>query len=314
MAPARTPHRGLTTIVLIAFALALAGCGAAGPSPPTPDAVPGETAEAPASPDVAGMVDIGDDRELFLECRGVGSPTVLLISGTRGAADEWSTLLPDAAADAVSTFDALASTTRVCAYDRPGTTVESGRATASTPVAQPTTAMQSAEDLHALMAAADQPGPYVVVGLSWGGMIAQQFARTYPDDVEGLVLLDSASTYLQQTFTPEQWAAWMAVVAGSVDEAGSEAPAYEPSIAALDGTPPLPGIPVVVVSSDQPWDLQVTPGSSTWPAWVRAQALLAESLGATHITETESGHGLPVEQPALVTDAILTVVDAARGD
>ena len=42
------------------------------------------------------------------------------------------------------------------------------------------------------------------------------------------------------------------------------------------------------------------------PGWVAAQALLAESLRATHITETDSGHGLPVEQPALVTDAILS--------
>jgi pimeloyl-ACP methyl ester carboxylesterase len=291
--------------------MALASCSAA-PSHDGPDAGPPASAEATASPDVAGLVDIGDNRQLYLDCRGSGSPTVLLISGTRGAADEWTTLLPDAAPDAISTFDALAEKTRVCAYDRPGTTVESGEPTDSTVVPQPTTALQAAEDLHALMAAAERPGPFVVVGLSWGGMIAQQFARTYPDEVDGLVLLDSASAYLRETFTPEQWSAWMAVVAGSVDEAGSEAPAYEPSIAELNGTPELPGIPVVVMSSDQPWDLQVTPGASTWPAWGAAQALLAESLNATHITETDSGHGLPVEQPGLVTDAILDVVDSAR--
>ena len=297
--------------VLALLTAVLASCSGGTPPTEATDAGPSPTAEPTASPDFAGLVDIEGGRKLYLECRGTGSPTVLLISGTRGAADEWSTLLPDAQ-DAVSTFDALAETTRVCAYDRPGTTVESGDPTTSTVVAQPTTALQSAEDLHALMAAAGQPAPYVVAGLSWGGMIAQQFARTYPDEVEGLVLLDSASSYLRETFTAEQWAAWMGIVAGSVDAAGSEAPAYEPSIAELNDTPPLSGIPVVVMSSDQPWDLQVTPGASTWPAWGAAQALLAESLDAEHITETDSGHGLPVEQPALVTDAILSVVDSIR--
>jgi pimeloyl-ACP methyl ester carboxylesterase len=262
--------------------------------------------------DFAGLVDIGGGRSLWLECRGSGSPTVLFVSGTRGAADEWSTLLPDAAPGTESTFDAVSQTTRACAYDRPGTTVASGQPTTSTAVPQPTTAMQSAADLHALMAAADQSGPYVVVGLSWGGMIAQQFARAYADEVTGLVLLDSAGEFLQTTFTAEQWAAWMAVVAGSIDTAGSEVPSYEPSIAELRDTPPLPAMPTIVMSSDQPWDLQVTLGESTWPGWVAAQAELARSLNATHITQTDSGHGLPVEQPALVTDAILEVVDAAR--
>jgi pimeloyl-ACP methyl ester carboxylesterase len=308
----RTDDRITGTAVLVLLSLALASCTAAAPSLDGPDAESSASAEATASPYFTGLVDIGGDRELYLDCRGSGSPTVLLISGTRGAADEWTTLLPDAAPEVISTFDALAEKTRVCAYDRPGTTIESGELTHSTVVPQPTTARQAAEDLRALMAAVEQPGPFVVVGLSWGGMIAQQFARTYPDEVDGLVLLDAASIYLQETFTPEQWSAWMALVASSVDAAGSEVPAYEPSIAELHDTPAIAGIPVVVMSSDQPWDLQVTPGASTWPAWVAAQALLAESLDATHITRTDSGHGLPVEQPARVTDAILSVVDSAR--
>lgn len=307
------PHsrcRSLAALSLLAATLVTAACGGAEPiASETGDAA---APSADAAADISGMIEIGTGRSIFLECRGTGSPTVLLVSGTRGAADEWTTLLPDAAPDAVATFDAVAETTRVCAYDRPGTTTDSGAPTRSTVVAQPTTARQSAEDLHALLAAADQPGPFVVVGLSWGGMIAQQFARSHPDEVDGIVLLDSASVYLRETFTPEQWSAWMDVVAGSVDAAGSEAPSYEPSIAELQDTPDLPAVPAVVMSSDQPWDLQVTPGASTWPGWVAAQALLAESLDATHVTETESGHGLPVEQPALVTDAILSVVDAVR--
>jgi len=283
--------------------LALSGCG--GTASP-------EASATAAAPTIDALVDIGDGRELRLVCRGTGSPTVLFVSGTRGAADEWTTLLPDAAADTVSTFDAVSQTTRACAYDRPGTTLDSGQRTTSTTVPQPTTAGRSADDLHALMEATDQGGPYVVVGLSWGGMIAQQFARRYSDEVVGLVLLDSASEYLQTTFSVQQWSTWMEAVANSLDSTSSEVPSYEPSIVELRATPGLPAMPTVVVSSDQPWDLQVTPGESTWPGWVAAQAELARALYAKHITETDSGHGIPVEQPALVTEAVLDVVSAAR--
>jgi pimeloyl-ACP methyl ester carboxylesterase len=302
----------LSSIALVVFALA--GCssataptgGASSAAGPTP------SENESAGREIAELIDVGDGRSLYLTCKGEGSPTVLMISGTRGGADEWDTLLPDADSDATSSFDAVAQTTRVCAYDRPGTSDASDQPTTSSIVPQPVTARQSARDLHALMTAADEAGPYIVVGLSWGGFIAQQFARTYADDVEGIVLLDSASAYLQESLTREQWAAWMAVIETSIDAAGSEAPAYEPSIDDLRAAAEPSRIPAVVLSSDHPWDLQVTPGVSTWPAWVAAQAALAASLNATHITETDSGHGISVEQPALVTDAILDVVEEVR--
>ncbi len=306
MTPQRTgfPRAWITILTgLSLLTLTLSGCG--GTASP-------EASGATVAPDIDALVDIGDGRELQLVCRGTGSPTVLFISGTRGAADEWTTLLPDAAPGTVSTFDAVSQNTRACAYDRPGTTVDSGEQTTSTEALQPSTASQGAGDLHALMGAADQSGPYVVVGLSWGGMIAQQFARTYSDEVVGLVLVDSASEYLQTTFSAEQWSAWMTVVANSLDAAGSEVPSYEPSIVELRATPELPAVPTSVISSDRPWDLQVTPGQSTWPGWVAAQAELARALDANHITETDSGHGIPVEQPALVAEAVLDVVSAAR--
>lgn len=234
------------------------------------------------------------------------------ISGTRGAADEWLTLPADAPSGTPSTFEAVAAHTRACAYDRPGTVLDDGSPTRSTAVAQPTTARQGADDLRAVLRAAREPGPSVVVGLSLGGLIAQQFARSFPDDVAGLVLLDSANEYLKTTFTPEQWDAWMSAIAASADDSVSEVPDYEGSIDDLHKTPALQGVPVTVMSSDQPWDLQVTPGASTWPAWVTAQAQLAYSMDAEHITDTDSGHGLPAEQPALVAATILDVVEGAR--
>lgn len=242
---------------------------------------------------------------------------MVLVAGTGGAADEWMSVAdPDdpsvLAISDESVFEELAATARVCAYDRPGTTLIAGVPDRSTTVAQPTTARQDVADLTALLTAAGEHGPYVIVGASWGGLIAQLFARTHHEQTQGIVLLDAASAYLEETFTPEQWSGWMAAIAAAHDnEPGAESPDYPPSIDELKTAGAMPGVPAVVLSSDHPWDLAVTPGESTWPAWTRAQQLLAASLDAEHITDTDSGHGLAVEQPALVASAIRRVVDRA---
>ena len=125
------------------------------------------------------LVDIGGHRKMYLECKGTGSPTVVLISGTRGAHDDWTDLIePKNPAGAMkfgeaAVFPQVSKFTRVCAYDRPGTTRNDNTVTDSTPVLQPTTAQQGVADLHALLNAAKEPKPYVLVGHSWGGLIAR---------------------------------------------------------------------------------------------------------------------------------------------
>ena len=73
-------------------------------------------AAGPASGDFAGDVHIDDGRKLYLECRGAGSPTVILEAGLRNRADIWS-VQPD---QGEAVLPAVAGFTRVCAYDRPG--------------------------------------------------------------------------------------------------------------------------------------------------------------------------------------------------
>ncbi|WP_327280384.1 MULTISPECIES: hypothetical protein [unclassified Streptomyces] len=67
-----------------------------------------------------------------------------------------------------------------------------------------------------------------------------------------------------------------------------------------------------MLTSDEPWDLKVGTGGSTWPAWLAAQDDLARALHARHVTDTGSGHGIAVEQPRLVVDAVHEVVDETR--
>src|SRR3954447_16010864 len=98
---------------------------------------------AKTNKDFAGLVDVGGGRQMYMECRGKGSPTVVLVSGFRGSYDDWTTVIdpggePKPSGSAV--FPEVGKFTRVCAYDRPGTTCFDGTLSPSTPVPQPSTA------------------------------------------------------------------------------------------------------------------------------------------------------------------------------
>jgi pimeloyl-ACP methyl ester carboxylesterase len=278
------------------------------------------TAETPESSESkAGLVDIGGGRKIYLECRGTDSPTVVLISGTRGAHDDWTDLIdPKNPAGAMkagesAVFLKVSKFTQVCAYDRPGTTRNDNTVTDSTPVRQPTTAQQGVADLHALLTAAKEPGPYVLVGHSWGGLIARLFASTYPDEVSGLVLVDPASEFLKTSLTPAQWATYIKATKKLIESNGLEAPDHTRTLDLLHGTPKVRAMPIVVVTSDKRFDFGAG-GPETWPAWRSAQDRLAKVLNAKHVSDTNSGHAIQMEQPQLVINAIRQVVEAVRSE
>jgi pimeloyl-ACP methyl ester carboxylesterase len=283
---------------------------------------------AAASGNFAGLVDIGSGRKMYLECRGTGSPTIVLVGGLRASADDWS--ISDKSKPAV--FPEVAKFTRVCACDRPGTPVGE-KPSRSDPVAQPTTAKDAVTDLHALLSAAGETGPYVLVGHSYGGLIVKLYASTYPKEVSGLVLVDALSEGLQDAETPEQWPIQRKLIEGDVRESVALYPALERidvdrSFKQIRAAPPLRPIPLVVLSADRPWGPQVPPmiaagklsadippdfGYVTDAAQKKAQERLAELVpNAKHITNTNSGHEIHKEQPQLVINAIRQVIDAVR--
>src|SRR5215208_2542441 len=266
--------------------------------------------------DLASLVDIGGDRKMYLECQGKGSPTVVLVSGFRGAHDDWTHVIdsggePKPSGSAV--FPEVSKFSRVCAYDRPGTTRFDGTLSPSAPVRQPTTAQDGAADLHALLRAAKQKGPYVLVAHSWGGLIVRQYTSKHPEDVSGLVLLDAGSEFLQDTLTPAQWASFVRGAKKLGEPKTLEAADYRPSVRALRAAPPLGEIPAVVLTSDQCWF--ILPGfdaKATCSAWREAQGLLAAHLDAKHITDTNSGHFIQGENPKLVIASVRKVAETAR--
>ena len=265
---------------------------------------------------------------MYLECRGTGAPTVVLVGGLRASAEDWS--IADKSASAV--FPEIAKFTRVCAYDRPGTPVGE-QPSRSDPAPQPTTAGDAAADLHALLRAAGERGPYVLVGHSYGGLVARLYAMTYPEDVSGLVLVDALTEGLRDAETPEQWTIQRKLIEGDVRESLALYPALERidadrSFDQIRAAPPLRPLPLAVLSADRPWGPQVPPmiaagklpadippdfGYVTDAAQKTAQERLARLVpNAKHITSTNSGHEIHKEQPQLVIDAIREVVEAIR--
>ena len=177
---------------------------------------------SPATGDFSGLVDIGG-RSLYLECRGSGSPTVILESGAGGRADVWSRDLSRPARGADDGPTGVAAFTRVCSYDRPEpsarSTPPSTRAgLISTPaeaIRCPSRVRRGHHDRSARSADPAQiPGPYVLVGHSAGGLSQRLYASTYPDDVVGMVLIDSTHENIYRDFStalpPEVWAAFEA--------------------------------------------------------------------------------------------------------
>ena len=160
---------------------------------------------SPASPTPTSLVDPAaqpsiDDaftiaaggRQLRLVCWGTGSPTVLLETGGANI-EEWA---------GSGIVDELAGRTRVCTYDRAGT----GRSDAAP------NKRRDADDVvteaHALLEAAHVNGPLVLLGRSFGGMIVTHYADVMPQDVIGVIVLDTPAPSAEFTEESEPGLVW----------------------------------------------------------------------------------------------------------
>ena len=133
-----------------------------------------EAVDAHAYPMPGQLVDVGGHR-LHLHCTGSSGPTVVLQPGGGDFSSVMAWIAP-----------AVANQTRVCVYDRPGRGW-------SEPTGSPQDATQVATELHTLLQRGNVPGPYVLAGHSFGGLYVLAYADRYPDEVAGMVLVDSTN-------------------------------------------------------------------------------------------------------------------------
>lgn len=291
--------------ILISFvtliALTVVACGAI---PPTAENTP----LPPSTPTAEGAIDVGGYK-LIYQCFGQGSPTVIVEAG--GGDRPVVSLTWQAVTQNIQT------TTRICIYDR---------------AAGVRTSQDIAEDLHFLLDKIPVSGPYVLVAHSVGGYHARVFAHLYPEEVAGMILVDTTTTNPETmmalataypTYSPNE-------VSGITKDRMSEAdifvPFPTPGIDGLDFNTSaeqvrqagsLGDLPLIVICHNvTPNDftgVDLAVGEGYTRALLKLQADLAalSSKGVLMIAKT-SDHFISVQEPQIIIDAITQMVAEIR--
>lgn len=229
---------------------------------------------------------------------GAGAPAVVLVNGAGGPLDSW-----------FRVFEPLAQSATVFAYNRAGVG-------ASSKPAEPQTGDVLVRELRELLAAAGVEPPYVLVGHSLGGLVANLYARLHPDEVAGMVLLDATA--------PDDVAAMAAhengfqrLVRKALDAVLGKNPLGETECAActvelIGEAGPFPPIPLVVVTGGKPAMRWATPAQAIAARAAHQRALAALSPLGRQVMAAASGHFPQFSEPALVIDAVREVAAKVR--
>jgi pimeloyl-ACP methyl ester carboxylesterase len=279
------------------------------------------------------LVDVGGHR-LHLHCVGEGSPTVVLDAGLGAFSLDWGAVQPE-----------IATSTRVCAYDRAGLGW-------SEPGPLPRSPQQFADELHVLLTNADVEGPYVLAVHSISGKTARLFASQHPNDVAGMVFVDARHESVDEHVTPEQLAAedaqqrrfqrmigWMAkfglvrllwspVWPRALPGSENLSPETRTAIGVLQARPRQiesalaegrgrmdsnTQLEAAAPLGDIPLIVLTSAQSiDHLPFWNEAQQIMTGLSSNSRMIVASSGHAVHFEQPALVVESIRQVVDAAR--
>lgn len=253
---------------------------------PAADAgVPADVPSRQPRPAVEGVFDAGGQRQ-WISCAGQGSPTVVISSGLNATHRMWSKVL-----------DPLRAITRVCISDRPGLGASPPRTGSLT-----TDAGQHASELRALVSAAGEKGPFILVGHSYAGLIVRAVAAQAPQDVAGVLLVDACWPGIHRDFLRSYASPWHE--GGTrIDMAASET--------ADQGGPHLRDLPLIVLAAGDPAH-ETSSADRAWYAH-QAQAAQLSSRGQLRFAH-HSGHVIQQDQPAKVIAAVRDLVTMARAD
>jgi pimeloyl-ACP methyl ester carboxylesterase len=254
-----------------------------------------ESDEAPTEDSIEGMFDIGP-RELYLDCVGTGSPTLVLEAGDGVPSAVMGDVLKEALADQV----------RVCSYDRANT----GQSDTGAPL--PRREPEVVSDLHALLAAAKVPGPYVLVGSSAGGLLVQAYARIYPNAVSGVVAMNPVppwDEWAQRAFPAMTKPERRSETAYFGGQGSSETFDFRQIGRQIASLPAPAGVPFhMVVATDQCESSDDICGR-TYPAYVEIAQEISEGWPEGRFTQSGSGHELYLSDPDVVVAAVEFVLD-----
>jgi len=257
------------------------------------------------------LIDVGGYK-LAIICEGSGCPTIVLDAGMGDTSEIWREVQ-----------HSIAQFTQVCSYDRAGC----GQ---SDPGPLPRTSQNVVTDLHALLMRANISGPYILVGHSFGGYTVRLYANNYPNDVAGVVLVDSALPDLDmvEMMPPEMIGEPDGLREGRKalrEEKMHNAEGIDNVLSdeQMRSVISLGSVPLVVMTraSDAwiqmimtmfpgfPYDIALT----LEQGWQEHQRnLLHLSSESRQVFALHSGHYIHVDEPELVVNTIRTMVEMIR--
>jgi len=264
----------------------------AAPTAPAPSARPTTVEPSTTAVEMDALVDVGGGRKIHVRCTGAGSPTVILEGGDEDTLASYGYAVP-----------ALTEVTRTCRYDR-------ANLGGSDPAPGPRGLKELVGDLEQTIAAAEIPGPYVLVGTSGGGYITAGYAFVHPDQVQGLVFVDVGSPFVDppaQIVEDTRWDSPVNIEKRDYLQVEKDAWAAREEIG---------DIPVTVITNEYTADEIAMAEFPSERDGMRTnvedqQGWLVLSPRATQVV-VHTGHAVDEANPRLVTDAILDVVRAAR--
>jgi pimeloyl-ACP methyl ester carboxylesterase len=281
-------------IAICASALILGACGNDDNASTAPEADPSPTETGPdqTAGGLDGVVNIDGGRGLYVRCTGTGSPTVFMEGGDGDTSDSYAFAEED-----------VSEVTRACVYDR----ANLGR---SDPAPGPRGLEELVGDLEALLDTAEIPGPYVLVGTSGGGFITAGYAVEHPDEVAGMVFVDTGAPFENP---PQEIVEETDPRSPSNVEKRDYLQVEKDAWAARERIGDIP-VRVITVRFSQA-DIAASPFPEEQRLMrmnvERQKGWLVLSPSAKQIV-VDTGHAVEEEDPELVIDTILDVVKAAR--
>lgn len=255
---------------------------------------------------IDGKADVGG-RKLRYRVYGTGDPPVVLVSGFGAPQVVWDPIIP-----------ALAARTTVVTYDRAGY----GESELGS---RPVDGMETARDLHTLLEKAGIPGPYILVGHSYGGDIVRLFASMYPKEMAGLVLEETqheeileAHRSLMKGKELEEFNRMLSMQPpGLTGGPKAESEARETTRRQLRESGQLPRIPLTVLTAGRrpPWSMfsEETAARMAEVGVEYQKKLVGLIPGGKLIPVEDAGHNLHHDKPEVVIRAISEMIDNARG-
>jgi pimeloyl-ACP methyl ester carboxylesterase len=229
---------------------------------------------------------------------GGGAPTFVLIAGSGGPIESWCGVAP-----------ALSALGTVLAYNRPGVGASDGPSAAQTVDVM-------TEALRALLRHAGLAPPFILVGHSLGGLIANYYARAYPAEIASVVLVEATApedvaTMAAHASKAQRLLKKLLDVVARPDPFG-EAQNAARSAELVESAGAFPRIPLVVVTGGKPAMSWATPDAAL-AARALSQRRLAElSASGCQRVAAASGHFPQLTEPQVVVEAVSEIVQSRR--